>query len=220
VAELRRLGPERVFLTLLFDGKYLASSGGTCLWASCCHNFRFNQSRLSRKRKDLTTLARHSSPTSKIFLRRLKDADLPSLAKLWLASWQEAMPAIDFSARLQWFLPHLRALEARGFVTVCAIDGDSIIGFVSIDPSTAYLDQLAVAPAAKGSGVARILLDEARRISPQGIVLDVNEDNDRALAFYKREGFEKIAEGVNPLSGLKTVRLRGPATSKPNDASG
>jgi putative acetyltransferase len=163
------------------------------------------------------TLAPHSSPTSKIFLRRLKNADLSSLAKLWLASWQEAMPAIDFSVRLQWFLAHLRTLEAKGFITVCAIDGsDSVIGFVSIDPSTAYLDQLAVAPAAKGSGVARILLDEARRISPQGIVLDVNEDNDRALAFYKREGFEKIAEGVNPLSGLKTVRLRGPATPKPN----
>jgi putative acetyltransferase len=176
---------------------------------------------LSRKREDLTTLAQHSSPTDKILLRRLKDADLSSLAKLWLASWQEAMPGIDFAARLQWFLVHLRTLEARGFVTVCAIDGsDSIIGFVSIDPSTAYLDQLAVAPAAKGSGVARILLAEARRISPQGIVLDVNEDNGRALAFYKREGFEKIAEGVNPLSGLKTVRLHGPATSKPNDASG
>jgi putative acetyltransferase len=167
------------------------------------------------------TSAPHSSPTSKILLRRLKNADLASLAKLWLASWHEAMPAIDFAARLQWFLAHLRTLEARGFVTVCAIDGsDSIIGFVSIDPSTAYLDQLAVAPAAKGSGVAHILLDEARRISPQGIVLDVNEDNGRALAFYKREGFEKIAEGVNPLSGLKTVRLHGPATSKPNHASG
>jgi len=127
------------------------------------------------------------------------------------------MPEIDFAARLQWFLDHLRTLEATGFVTVCAIDGsDSIVGFVSIDPATAYLDQLAVTPVAKGTGVARLLLDEARRISPQGIVLDVNKDNYRALAFYEREGFVQISEGVNPRSGLKTIRLRGPGSSKPD----
>ncbi len=126
------------------------------------------------------------------------------------------MPGIDFSDRLQWFLDHLRTLEATGFITVCAIDGsNSIIGFVSIDPATAYLDQLAVAPVAKGTGVARLLLDEARRISPQGIVLEVNADNQRALTFYKREGFVQFAEGVNPNSGLRTFRLRGPGGSEP-----
>jgi putative acetyltransferase len=156
-------------------------------------------------------LARQSSPATKIGLRPFKRADLPELAKLWVASWQEAMPGIDFSARLQWFLDHLQALDANGFVTVCAIDGsDSIVGFVSVNPATAYLDQLAVAPAAKGTGVARLLLAEARRISPQGIVLEVNADNQRALAFYKREGFETISVGSNLLSGLKTFRLRGP----------
>jgi putative acetyltransferase len=168
---------------------------------------------LSRKYKDFITLVRQSSPATNICLRRLDNADFANLAKLWLASWQEAMPEIDFSARFQWFVDHMRTLEAAGFVTVCAIDGpDSIVGFVSIHPDTAYLDQLAVAPAAKGTGVARLLLGEARRISPQNIVLEVNEDNRRALAFYKREGFEKISEGVNPRSGLKTFRLRGPAS--------
>jgi putative acetyltransferase len=141
---------------------------------------------------------------------------LSNLAKLWVASWQEAMAGIDFSARHQWFLDHLQTLDANGFVTVCALDGsDSIVGFVSVDPATAYLDQLAVAPAAKGTGVASLLLAEARRISPQGIVLEVNADNRRALAFYKREGFERISEGSNPLSGLKTFRLRGPGSSEP-----
>lgn len=175
-----------------------------------------NLGRLSRKNKDFITLAQQSSPTTKICLRPLKSADLSNLARLWVASWQEAMPEIDFSDRLQWFLDHVRTLDATGFITVCAIDGsDSIIGFVSVDPATAYLDQLAVAPVAKGTGVARLLLDEARRISPKGIVLEVNADNQRALAFYKREGFAKISEGSNPLSGLKTFRLRGPEGSKP-----
>jgi putative acetyltransferase len=165
-------------------------------------------------------MVQQSSPTTKICLRPLRSADLLNLAKLWVASWQEAMPEIDFSARLQWFLDHLRTLDATGFVTVCAIDGSgSVIGFFSIDPATAYLDQLAVAPAVKGTRVARLLLDEARRISPQGIVLEVNADNRRAVAFYKREGFEKISECANPLSGLKTLRLRGRGSSEPGRGS-
>jgi putative acetyltransferase len=160
------------------------------------------------------TLARQPSAKTKICLRPLKSADLSGLAELWVASWQEAMPEIDFVARRRWFFDHMRTLHTTGSVTVCAVDGSgSIVGFVSVDPISAYLDQLAIAPAAKGTGVARLLLNEARRISPKGIVLEVNEDNQRALAFYKREGFVQISEGVNPLSGLKTLRLRRPGHS-------
>jgi putative acetyltransferase len=103
----------------------------------------------------------------------------------------------------------LLSLEAAGAVTICALDGESrIIGFATVDPATAYLDQIAVAPEAKGAGTAGRLLDEARRLSPRGLELDVNQENTRALRFYAREGFEKITEGVNPNSGLKIWRLR------------
>ena len=119
------------------------------------------------------------------------------------------MPEIDFLARAAWFLDRLRALEAAGSVTICAFDGsDRLLGFVSFDPAAAYLDQLAVAPEAKGSGTASLLLNEVRRLAPSGLTLDVNQDNARALRFYEREGFEKVAEGTNPRSGLKTWRLR------------
>jgi len=122
------------------------------------------------------------------------------------------MPDIDFAARRPWFLDHLRALEAAGAITICALDGvNRLLGFVTFDPATAFLDQLAVAPEAKGTGVAHLLLNEARRLSPNGLVLDVNQDNARALAFYAREGFAKTAESVNPRSGLKTLRLRWPS---------
>lgn len=142
-------------------------------------------------------------------LRLRLDADLASLADLWVLSWQETMPSIDFPARRPWFLDHLQKLEAAGAVTVCAFEGSGrLLGFATFDPAGAYLDQLAVAPDAKGSGVATLLLKEARRRSMGDLTLDVNQDNGRALRFYGREGFEKIAEGTNPHSGLKTWRLR------------
>ncbi|HEY8031862.1 MAG TPA: GNAT family N-acetyltransferase [Methylocella sp.] len=166
------------------------------------------------KRWDLGKLAWQRTQTAELRLRVRTDADCASLADLWIASWREAMPDIDFAARRPWFLDHLRALEAGGAITVCAFDGlNRLLGFVTIDPATAYLDQLAVAPEAKGTGAAKLLLSEARRLSPNGLVLEVNQDNARALAFYAREGFAKTAEGVNPRSGLKTQRLRWPGNS-------
>jgi putative acetyltransferase len=166
------------------------------------------------KRWGLSKVARHSSQTAGMRLRARTDADCATLADVWVASWREAMPDIDFAARRPWLLDHLRALEADGAITICAFDGlNRLLGFVTFDPATAYLDQLAVAPEAKGTGAAKLLLNEARRLSPNGLVLDVNQDNARALAFYAREGFAKIAEAVNPRSGLKTWRLRWPGNA-------
>jgi putative acetyltransferase len=159
-------------------------------------------------------LARHRAQNAGLRLRVRADADCTSLADLWVASWREAMPDVDFAARRPWFLDHLRGLEAAGAITICAFDGlNRLLGFVTFDPATAFLDQLAVVPEAKGTGVAHLLLNEARRLSPNGLVLDVNQDNARALAFYAREGFAKTAEGVNPRSGLKTWRLRWPGNA-------
>ncbi|MGH6852658.1 MAG: GNAT family N-acetyltransferase [Methylocella sp.] len=156
-------------------------------------------------------MARHPSQTAGLRLRVRADADCASLAGLWAASWREAMPDIDFESRRPWFLDYLRGLEAAGAITICAFDGlNRLLGFVTFDPARAYLDQLAVAPEAKGTGAAKLLVAEARRLSPNGLVLDVNQDNARALAFYEREGFATTAEGVNPRSGLKTWRLRWP----------
>jgi putative acetyltransferase len=143
-----------------------------------------------------------------LVLRRRDARDMAALADLWVASWQEAMPDIDFAARRGWLADHIVGLEAQGFVTLCAAErAGSLAGFVTLDPTTGWVDQLAVAPSAKGGGAARLLLDEARRVSPRGLSLDVNVDNPRALRFYEREGFTKIGEGVNPRSGLATLRL-------------
>ncbi len=81
-------------------------------------------------------------------------------------------------------------------------------GFVAIDPKDGYLDQLCVAPAERGSGLAAALLDEAKRLSPGVVELEVNEANARAIRFYEREGFSISGSGENASSGLPTLRMR------------
>lgn len=133
----------------------------------------------------------------------------PELTDLWISAWRQAMPDIDFEARRSWFVDHLRALEEAGALIRCAFDPatGAMLGFVTIDPRTGHLDQIAVAPAARGGGAARALLAEARRLSPGLVTLDVNVGNPRAIAFYRREGFQTISESVNPRSGLPTLAL-------------
>jgi putative acetyltransferase len=150
--------------------------------------------------------SRPLNPT--LVLKPRADRDMDALADLWVASWQETMPNIDFSARRDWLVTHISKLEAEGAITICAVDPPNrIVGFATLNAATGWLDQLAVAPAAKGAGAAERLIEEARRLSPRRLALDVNVDNPRAVRFYGKAGFVTIGEGVNPLSGLKTLRL-------------
>ena len=133
---------------------------------------------------------------------------LPELSDLWVAAWTQTMPQIDFEARRPWFADHLDTLHADGYVTRCAHAPEgALAGFVTLHPHSGELDQIAVAPGAARRGVGRRLMNEARALAPGRITLSVNQDNGGALRFYAREGFVVTGEGVNALSGLKTLRM-------------
>lgn len=139
--------------------------------------------------------------------------DLAPLVDLWVGSWQATMPQIDFAARRDWFCAHVREVESRGGVTLCAMDWqtgqpDELLGFILLDIPRAILEQIVVAPSLFGSGVGAFLLDEAKRRCPGGLSLDVNADNPRALRFYEKHGFSRAGSGLNPLSGLPIWRMR------------
>ncbi|MGA2293031.1 GNAT family N-acetyltransferase, partial [Bradyrhizobium sp.] len=82
----------------------------------------------------------------------------------------------------------------------------ALVGFVTIDAS-GYLDQLVVAPDHWGSDIAKALVNEAKRLSPDGITLLVNTDNLRAIRFYRRNGFVGAGDDVNPTSGRPVLKM-------------
>ena len=142
-------------------------------------------------------------------LRAFAETDLAPLADLWVATWSETGFAIDFEARRSWLEDHLRRLRAEGAAIVVGIDARGRpSGFVAFDPKNGVLDQLCVAPVERGSGLATVLLDEAKRCSPGAVELDVNEGNARARRFYAREGFAVVGRGVSAASGLPTLKMR------------
>ena len=90
---------------------------------------------------------------------------------------------------------------------VVAEGENGIIGFVTVDPRTLYLDQIVVAPELWGSDIGARLIAEAKRLSPAGLDLDVNIDNARAIRFYKKQRFSISGAGVNPISGKPVHRM-------------
>lgn len=139
---------------------------------------------------------------------------MPALSALWVESWQEAMPEIDFEARRGWICHRIGTLLGEGAVieiatSMPANNGGSgdILGFVTVHPRTGYIDQLVVDPDHWGEGIAIALIEAARRYAPLHLSLDVNEENGRAVRFYQKAGFTVTSHGVNPVSGRPTLRM-------------
>ena len=139
-------------------------------------------------------------------LRPYTAADKDGTIALWRDTWQQAYPSIDFAARETWWRERWdKELVPNARIVVAEQDG-ALTGFVTID-GEGYLDQLVADPAHWGSDAARLLVDEAKRLSPDGVTLLVNTDNARAIRFYRRNGFLDAGGDVNPTSGKPVLRM-------------
>ena len=141
------------------------------------------------------------------FTRFYRAEDEAAAIELWHRAWQEAYPEIDFTSRLEWWRERWRKdLVPKAEIMVAEHFDGGLVGFVTVDRE-GYLDQLVVAPEQWGNGVADLLVEEAKEISPKGVTLLVNKDNARAIRFYERNGFEHAGEDVNPTSGRPVLKM-------------
>jgi putative acetyltransferase len=153
--------------------------------------------------------------STKITLRPYSAADEDAAIELWRRTWQKHYPHLNFTERIPWWRERWRKeLVPVARVVVAEADG-ALIGFVTVDPETMYLDQIVVETEYWGTDVALTLLDEAKRLSPQGLELLVNKDNARAIRFYEKQGFIYAGEDKNPVSGKPVTRM----AWRPRDAA-
>jgi putative acetyltransferase len=142
-----------------------------------------------------------------VTLRRYVPDDEDAAVALWQRSWQAAYPDIDFAERLGRWRERWRGTVVPSANIAIAEHGATMLGFVTVDPSTLYLDQIVVAPEQWGTDVGAALIAEAKQLSPAGLDLDVNTDNVRAIRFYQKHGFLITGAGVNPNSGRPVHRM-------------
>jgi putative acetyltransferase len=143
-----------------------------------------------------------------VSLRPYDAKDEDAAVALWLRTWQATYPELDFASRLHWWRERWRNELTKSADVVIAEGGGELIGFVTVDPRSGYLDQIVVAPEHWASGVGSSLVAVAKRLSPSALELHVNADNARAIRFYERLGFSVTGDGVNPISGKPVHRMR------------
>ncbi|MBM6401939.1 ribosomal protein S18-alanine N-acetyltransferase [Phycicoccus sonneratiae] len=148
-------------------------------------------------------------------LRDARWTDLTVLARLESALF----PDDAWDERSWW--AELAARPRRDYVV--AEDGDALLGYGGLDHGGEVSDVMtvAVAPAARGRGLGRTLLDELeRRASGRGaehVMLEVRADNDAATGLYGSAGYTVLTTrrgyyqpgAVDALVMRKTLRQNG-----------
>ncbi|HEY9133564.1 MAG TPA: acetyltransferase [Dyella sp.] len=72
-------------------------------------------------------------------------------------------------------------------------DEDRAVGFMLLHEG--HMEALFVDADCRGAGVGRALVVHALQLHP-GLSVDVNEQNDQAVGFYRRMGFERVGRSV------------------------
>jgi putative acetyltransferase len=125
-------------------------------------------------------------------------ADLPRLVEVWEASVRATHHFLA-PGDVEVFRPLVRQELAHGeTVAACARDeAGAATGFVGV--AEEKVEMLFIHPNARGRGIGRALLRHA--VEAMGATrLDVNEQNEQAVGFYLRMGFE--VEGRSERDGL------------------
>lgn len=125
-------------------------------------------------------------------LRAANEDDLEAVAGIWHRGWLDAHLGRVPEALVEHRQPeHFVGLVRKRIpLTTVAIDGDQVVGFVTVHDEE--VEQIYVAAAARGGGVADALLRHAEeKIATRGAAawLAVVAGNTRARRFYERNGW-------------------------------
>lgn len=142
-------------------------------------------------------------------IRLAGEADAPAVAGIHLASRAAAMPYLPTQQRsheqVTWWVRDVVLRACRVWVAVREME---VLGYAALDGDV--LEHLYLRPDARRQGIGTLLLDTARRHSPEGLSLHVFQQNAEARAFYARHGFTvlDLSDGRGNMENLPDMTLR------------
>lgn len=130
-------------------------------------------------------------------IREFQTGDLERVAEIWLAANTQAH---GFISRAYWEgrLETVRGLLLQAELYVWQAESGALQGFIGL--SGEHIEGLFVWPPAQGRGIGKALLDRAREAHGR-LTLNVYRKNERAAAFYRREGFRTVGQGLDEATG-------------------
>ena len=142
-------------------------------------------------------------------LRDFQKEDLQAVSELWLSA---NLDAHDF-IRASWWKKQQAAVRQQLMQAevIVATEGDQICGFIGLQGE--WVAGLFVRRQNRCAGIGKALLDEAKRRHPT-LSLSVYRRNEKAVAFYRREGFVTVRQSAEKDSGMKELTMRWPQNEK------
>ncbi|MEG1827835.1 MAG: GNAT family N-acetyltransferase [Cellulosilyticaceae bacterium] len=125
-------------------------------------------------------------------IREFRLADLDEVMNIWLSTNISAHHFIDESYwknNFEFVKQVLPTSQIKVFV-----EGDVIKGFIGVIDQ--YIAGLFVLEAYQSQGIGKQLVEAAKKFSPI-LHIDVYLQNEKALTFYKKNGFQVISEKEN-----------------------
>ncbi|MCC0030785.1 MAG: GNAT family N-acetyltransferase [Brucellaceae bacterium] len=144
-----------------------------------------------------------------MWIRSADHDDLEDIRELLERTWHATYDAVYGADRVKSINDSWHSLDAlRKRLNkpysefVIADDGEDILGmaYASLtDERTAMLHQLYINPEVQGRGAGTALLIEMESAFPSAskIRLEVEEANDKAIAFYKKHGYREVGRTEN-----------------------
>ena len=132
------------------------------------------------------------------YIRLSRADDVPRLFEIWqsaVSATHGFLSAAD-NAEIATIVREQYLPNAPLWV---AVDHDDRpLGFMGMTGET--MDSLFIDPAHFGRGIGRAMIEHARSIAP-ALSVDVNEQNESAVAFYRHVGFRDVGRSPTDDSG-------------------
>lgn len=135
-------------------------------------------------------------------IRRMQAADLDAVSSIWLDTNRNAhhfIPARYWEDNLETVREMLPKAELYVYE-----DKGGIQGFVGLDGD--YIAGIFVRGGAQSRGIGRELLETVKS-SRERLTLSVYQKNERAVSFYRREGFSVRQEQIDESTGEREYSM-------------
>ena len=136
-------------------------------------------------------------------IRKFNSQDLAVVMQIWLKTNIEThsfIPAAYWKNNFE----EVKAALLHAEIYVAEVDGQ-IVGFIGLNQT--IIEGIFVKKGMRSRGIGKQLLDYVKKIKPE-LQLEVYKENPRAIKFYEREQFIKIAEKVDELTDEKYYEMR------------
>lgn len=127
-------------------------------------------------------------------IRKFETRDFDTVMQIWLHGNLDAHVFIPSSFWTEYF-EMVRDLLPQAELNVHENETtQQIDGFIGLMEN--HIEGISVAKAARSKGIGKTLLDDAKSRKPR-LTLSVYQENQRALAFYRRKQFAIQSEGID-----------------------